>query len=60
MKIPVEICPTSNYNTMKAKSIKDLKHFEYLWMRGIKESERGKGFSLCCDDTGLFGTNLTS
>ena len=45
---------------MSAKSIKDLKHFEWLWEKGISEGNCGEGISLCCDDSGLFGTNLTS
>lgn len=52
--IPIEVCPTSNLATVAeaARTIVGLRHLRKLVELGAK-------FTICCDDTMLFSTQIS-
>ena len=51
LRIPLEVCPTSNYFTLGLKNMKD-HHFGILFKEKYP-------MSICTDDTGVFDTDLS-
>lgn len=50
-KIPLEVCPTSNFLTLKLQNLKQ-HHFGKIYAKGCP-------MSICTDDPGVFQTNLS-